>query len=190
MCTRRYLIKSFTIISLLAAQQITAKTKVVSIREMLGSSEVGKEIDKRLSDARNKIGSDLQGMQKDLQDEAKALESASKLADPEVLFAKRDKLAKKETQLKAAAEAAQGELNRKIDFEMGKYGEMMREELPPLARAHGWEIVQLKETGELLYVADEANVSSLLAAKIDAKAKDHKAGGKSGANKSNSAKRN
>ncbi|HLB41223.1 MAG TPA: OmpH family outer membrane protein [Candidatus Babeliales bacterium] len=176
MCNRHHLITSFALLVLFSGAPLTARTKVVSVREMLKDSEVGKDIDQRLLDARNKIGSELQVMQKELQDEGKALESAAKLADPEVLFAKRDKLVKKETQFKAAAEAAQGELNRKIDFEMGKYSEMMREELPGLAKTHSWEIVQLKETGELLYVAEEANVSKLVAAKIDAKAKDSKGG--------------
>ena len=84
-----------------------------------------------------------------------------------VLVSDQEQLLAMQNELRAKMEAAEGEMNRAVNRELGRFGEDIKKAVTNLAESKDWDIVILKETGEVLYLSERANISSLIGDEVD-----------------------
>lgn len=140
---------------------------VVSMQEIMQISELGGKKHQSLTKLQTDKMAQIQKKQQDFEKKAKSLEARSKTVDAVLIVKEQEDLLAERQAIEAFVKAAEGELQRAISREMAQISELRREAVKELAVSNNWDIVFIKETGEIDYCSDKANISKVVAAQID-----------------------
>jgi Skp family chaperone for outer membrane proteins len=140
---------------------------VISMQEIMQISELGGKKHQSLTKLQTDKMTQIQKKQQDFERKAKSLEARSKTVDAVLIVKEQEDLLAERQAIEAFVKAAEGELQRAISREMAQIGELVREAVKELASSSNWDIVFLRETGEMIYCSDKANISKVVAAQVD-----------------------
>lgn len=133
--------------------------KVVSGRDIISGSEEGKKMEEDLSKKRSKIEDEGKRMEQELKNDVVTLQGKSKLMDSSALEAQQDKLIKKEKKFKAELESMQEEFGRSVNRDLNKFNAKINEKVLSVAKNNKWDMVVLKESGEVIYASDKVDAT-------------------------------
>lgn len=149
--------------------------KVIEGRKVLADSVEGKEIEAKLGNLRNKFEKDIKNLDTELEKEVTELRSRARTVDQEALERDQERILRKKKERDVKAETSQEEFNRTAQRELAKFNGKLQETVTESAKKLNWDIVSLKETGEIIYVSDRANGTDDAIKALDAKTKKEKA---------------
>ena len=145
----------------------TNNVVIVSMQEVMQLSELGSKKHQSLTKLQVDKMTQIQNKKKDFEKKAKSLETRAKTVDAILIVKEQEDLLAEQQAIETFMKSAEGELQRAISREMTQIGELVREAVKELALANNWDIVILKETGEIIYCSDKAMVSKTVAVKVD-----------------------
>ena len=134
--------------------------KVISGQEVLGKLEEGKEIEGRLLKKRQKWEGEIGKIENEMKRLAEQFEVKRKTARPEVLEADQQKLLKLRRDHQNTAKDAEEDMKRGFNKELGKLNQKIQTTVSKVAQKNNWDIVSLKETGEVIYVSSRADATN------------------------------
>jgi len=150
--------------------------KVVEGRKVLTDSIEGKELETKLGNLRTKFENDIKKIDTELEKEVTELRSKARvITDQESLEKEQERILRKKKDRDSKAETSQEEFNRTAQRDLAKFNGKLQETVSQNAKKLNWDIVQLKETGEIIYVSDKANGTDEITKALDAKRKQEKA---------------
>lgn len=141
--------------------------KVVSGREVLGASDEGRQVELELSQKRTDIDNQGKKMEQELKNDYTNLQNKSKLMDSSALEAQQDKLISKEKGFKAKLESLQEEFGRNVNRILAKFNVKINDKVVSLAKEKNWDLVVLKESGEVIYASDKVDASNDIVAALN-----------------------
>lgn len=133
--------------------------KVVSGRDIISGSEEGKKMEEDLSKKRSKIEDEGKRMEQELKNDVVTLQGKSKLMDSSALETQQDKIIKKEKKFKAELESMQEEFGRNVNRDLNKFNAKINEKVLSIAKNNKWDMVVLKESGEVIYASDKVDAT-------------------------------
>lgn len=149
--------------------------KVVEGRKVLTDSVEGKEIEAKLGNLRNKFENDIKKLDAELEAEVTELRSRARTVDQETLEKDQERILRKKKERDSKAETSQEEFNRTAQRDLAKFNAKLQDTISQNAKRLNWDIVSLKETGEVIYVSDRANGTAEITKALDHKRKQEKA---------------
>lgn len=149
--------------------------KVVEGRKVLTDSIEGKEIEAKLGNLRSKFENDIKKIDAELEAEVTELRSRARTVDQETLERDQERILRKKKERDSKAETSQEEFNRTAQRDLAKFNAKLQETIMDNAKKLNWDIVSLKETGEVIYVSDRANGTNEITKALDNKRKQEKA---------------
>jgi outer membrane protein len=149
--------------------------KVVSGREILTSSDEGKKLELELTQKRAGIEAQGQKMEQELKNDITTLQGKAKVMDTAALEAQQDKLISKEKGFKAKIESLQEEFSRTVNRDLAKFNGKINDKVVSVAKEKGWDLVVLKESGEVIHASDKVDASKDIIAVLNKEFKSPKA---------------
>ena len=157
----------FGLILSTGAAQAATNSVVISMQDLTQLSDFAQTASQNFNKLQAEKGTQIQKRGKKYEDNKKALEASAKVKDASLIFKESEELEAERVALEALAEAFKGEMQRAGGRVMSQISELLRAALEDYASTSGWDIVFLKETGEIIYCSEKANVSKIIATKMD-----------------------
>lgn len=133
---------------------------VIEGRLLLQSSDKGREIENKLNKIQEDLQKEIKALEEKIQKEMASIQSKAKLMDAETLEREQDKMMKLRKEYELKAGQAQEEFQRKVNIELGKFQKEVQEVIKDAAIKNGWDIVVMKESGEIVYASDKVNATN------------------------------
>jgi outer membrane protein len=143
--------------------------KVVSGQEILSQLEEGKNVEKKLMAKRQVFESDIKALEADMEKIINEVKRKGELVQKGVMKqdalnaeqeAAQEKLMKMRREHQNKAKEAEEELKRAFQKELGKLNQKIQAAVMKVAEKNKWDIVSLKETGEVVYASPKVDASS------------------------------
>ncbi len=134
--------------------------KVISGQEILSKLDEGKDVEKKLMAKRQSFEQEIKKLETEMKKIIDGLETKRKMARPEALEADQEKLMKMRRDHQNKAKEAEEELKRAFQRELGKLNQKIQATVMKVAQKNGWDMVALKETGEIIYASPKVDASS------------------------------
>lgn len=160
-------IVSLFVFNCFAVDDTQLRIKIVEGRKVLSESTKGKSIEANLNKVREKLYKDINNLKQELEKDVNEFRARAKTVKEEVLAAEQEKILRKEKELKLKEETAQEEFGRTVQRELAKFNAELQEVVTELAKEKGWDIVHLKETGEIIYTSARVNGTDDIIKKVD-----------------------
>ena len=143
--------------------------KIVSGREILTGSEEGKKLELELTQKRSKIEAEGQRMEQELKSDVTKIQNdfKAKLKSESALERDQDALMRKEKDFKAKIEALQEEFGRVVNRDLAKFNAKINSNVMEVAKQNRWDIVILKESGEIIYASPRVDATSEIIALLN-----------------------
>ncbi|MEX0671847.1 MAG: OmpH family outer membrane protein [Candidatus Babeliales bacterium] len=156
---KKFLLLVAFALPLFAAEQTQLAIKVISGQEVLSQLEEGKDVEKILMEKRQKFETDIQSLEAEMKKIVDGMEAKRKIAKPEALEADQEKLLKMRRDHQNKGKEAEEELKRSFQKELGKLNQKIQAAVIKVAEKNNWDMVVLKETGEVVYASSKVNAS-------------------------------
>lgn len=151
--------------------------RVVEGRRVVSETAEGKDVEARLMETRNKLDKEIKSLDKEIEKGVNDLKSRARTVDQEILEKDQEKLKELAKAREAKAEAAQGKFEKAFNRELGKFNVKIKETITELAEEKNWDVVSLKESGEIIYTSKRADATDEVIKKHDNKYKTVKTAG-------------
>lgn len=151
--------------------------RVVEGRRVVSETAEGKDVEARLMETRNKLDKEIKSLDKEIEKGVNDLKSRARTVDQEILEKDQEKLKELAKAREAKAEAAQGKFEKAFNRELGKFNVKIKETITELAEEKNWDVVSLKESGEIIYTSKRADATDEVIKKHDNKYKAVKTAG-------------
>lgn len=136
--------------------------RIIEGGRILRSSDEGREIEQRLQSQQQKNTQEIQSLEAKLKNEITSLSGKAKLLDAETLEREQEKIMKMKNEYEAKGKSMQEEFQRKFNIELGKFQKKINDEIKTLAIKNGWDVVVIKESGEIAYSSEKVDATSEL----------------------------
>lgn len=171
---------TLSIMALLSCSAVTAENakqlniRVIEGRILLQESDKGKAIENSLKGVRDRLESEIKTLEQKIQNEITTISSKAKLMDAETLEREQDKVMrlKKEHELKLTQ--SQEEFQRKVNIELGKFQKEVQDTIKDIAIKNDWDLVLMKESGEIIYSSQKTDATSEILQVINKKYSESK----------------
>ena len=143
--------------------------KTVSGRDILTGSEEGKKLELELTQKRSKIEAEGQRMEQELKSDVTKIQNdfKAKLKSESALERDQDALMRKEKDFKAKIEALQEEFGRVVNRDLAKFNAKINSKVMEVAKQNGWDLVILKESGEIIYASSKVDATNEIIALLN-----------------------
>ena len=149
--------------------------KIVSGQTVMSQIKEAKSIEEKLMKEQQRLGQEIQQIESKIKNKLSALEAKAKTARKEALESDQEELLQLRKEHQNKANDAKEKIQRMYQREIGKLNQKVEESVSEIAQKNGWDIVILKESGQVLYnspmVEASATVVEALNKKYDAKHK-------------------
>lgn len=129
-------------------------------RQLQQNSDESKEIEKKLTAVGQQIESDIKALEMKIQSEVSNLQNKAKLLNAETLEIEQDKILKLGKEYDIKKGQAKEDFQRKVNIELGKFQKKVQDSVNDLAAKNGWDLVIMKESGEIIYASEKADATS------------------------------
>ena len=133
------------------------KIIVIEGKKVISDTLEGKEIEAKLNVVRNKYDSEIKALDQKIEKEITELRGRARTVDPETLEKDQARIMREKKERDVKAESAQEEFGRTVNRELGKFNGKIQETIIEEAVKNNWDIVSVKESGEIVYVSPRAS---------------------------------
>jgi len=145
--------------------------KVIEGKRILAEAADGKKIEAELMEVRNNLEADIKRLEKEIEDDVAKLRSKARTVDPsksKSLEEDQEKILAKQKEIKMKAESAQEKFGRTVNSKLADFNKVVQDVVTELAKKLNWDMVILKETGEIIYISPKVNASNEVIKALDA----------------------
>ncbi len=148
--------------------------KVIEGKKVIAETVEGKELEAKLSEVRNKLDKEIKTLDAEIEKDVTDLRARARTVDAETLEKDQTRILSKKKQRDAKAESAQEEFSRTVNRELGKFNLKIQDTITETAEKNNWDIVSVKESGEIAYVSRRVNATDDIIKAHDSKNKKAK----------------
>ena len=141
--------------------------KVVSGKEILTGSTEGKALELKFSQKRSKIEAEGQKLEAELKSDYTKMQTKARTVDQASLARYQDDLMSKEKSFKSKMEGMQEQFGRDVNRELAKLNQKINDLVVKIAKSKNWDLVILKETGEVIYASEKVDATKTFIEIID-----------------------
>lgn len=149
--------------------------RVIEGKRIVAETAEGKDIETKLMQIRNKLDNEIKGIDQEIEKDVVEWQNKARLkVDSEYLEKRQGEILRKKKERDVKAEAAQEELTKSFNRELSKFNGKIKDTVTEVAQEEGWDIVKIKETGELIYTSKRVDASEQIIRRHDSKYKAQK----------------
>lgn len=166
------------LISSLTITNVKAELKIAVIegKEILSTSKEGQEINKAITEKREQLTQEITSLDQKLEKEANEIRSKQRTISPEALESKQEAFFKSQRARDARVQEAENEFKSFTNRRLAKFDAKLREKLKHWGENNQFDIVSLKETGEIIYASKKADYTKQVVDILDTEfSKENKA---------------
>lgn len=150
------------------------KTKVIEGGSLLKQSDEGKDIEKKLQDLQRKMKSEIDVIEQKIRKDVTDLTSKAKVLDADTLEREQERIMKLKNEHENKSKQAQEDFQRAFNREIGKFQKKVNDEVKDMAIKNGWDLVVMREGGDIIYMSEKVDATSDLLKALNKKYNESK----------------